>query len=90
MLNVLIVMGYKIYFCTIGNNEPAHVHISKGKPNGNTTKIWITSTGGLVVAHNKSKIPKDDLIKILSFIRANTLLITSLWLDYFESLTYMR
>ena len=73
MLNVLIVMGYKIYFCTIGNNEPAHVHISKGKPNGNTTKIWITSTGGLVVAHNKSKIPKDDLIKY-SFIDKGVLI----------------
>lgn len=88
MPNVLIVLGYKVYFWTNENNEPIHVHISKGKPNGNATKVWITSTGGLVV-HNTSGIPKDDLIKILSCIRANILLITSLWISYFGSLTYM-
>ena len=42
MPNVLIVLGYKVYFWTNENNEPIHVHISKGKPNGNTTKVWIT------------------------------------------------
>lgn len=89
MSSIFNFLGYKIYFWTNENNEPVHVHISKGNPNGNATKVWITSTGGLVVAHNTSVIPKDDLIKILSCIRANILLITSLWLSYFGSLTYM-
>lgn len=32
--------GYKVYFWSNENNEPIHVHISKGKPQGNSTKGW--------------------------------------------------
>ena len=38
---------YWIYFWTNENKpiEPIHVHIAKGKPTENATKVWITSTG---------------------------------------------
>lgn len=38
--------GYKIYFWSNENDEPIHVHISKGSLVANSTKIWLTRTGG--------------------------------------------
>ncbi|MDQ7095032.1 DUF4160 domain-containing protein [Desulfosporosinus sp. PR] len=31
---------YLVYFWSNENNEPIHVHIGKGKPNANATKVW--------------------------------------------------
>lgn len=38
---------YWIYFWTNENQplEPIHIHVAKGAPTANATKIWITSTG---------------------------------------------
>ena len=38
---------YWIYFWTNENKplEPVHIHVAKGAPTANATKIWITSTG---------------------------------------------
>ena len=40
--NIFELYGYKIYFWSNENNEPIHVHVSKGVPKGNSTKIWLT------------------------------------------------
>lgn len=82
-------LGYKIYFWTNENNEPIHVHISKGSPNGNATKIWITSTGDVIVSHNKSRIPKNDLNRVLAYIRINAPYIVAFWIEYFGGITYI-
>lgn len=37
--SLFIASGYKIYFWSNENNEPIHVHISKGNPTSNSTKI---------------------------------------------------
>ena len=37
--NLFEVSGYKIFFWSNENNEPIHVHICKGKPSKNSTKI---------------------------------------------------
>lgn len=42
MPNLFTVSGYKIYFWSNENNEPIHVHISKGKPSPDSTKVWLT------------------------------------------------
>ena len=55
------VSGYMVYFWSNEEGEPIHVHISKGKPSPNATKIWITRTGGCIVANNGSKIPNKEL-----------------------------
>ena len=34
------------------------MHISKGIPVENSTKVWITKAGGCMLANNKSKIPR--------------------------------
>lgn len=49
---------YWIYFWTNENKpiEPIHVHIAKGKPTENATKVWITSTGKCYLCNNNSRI----------------------------------
>ena len=42
------------------NGEPIHVHVSKGRPTPNATKIWLTRTGGCIVASNGSQIASKD------------------------------
>lgn len=57
MPSLFVVFGYKVYFWMNKNNKPVHVHICKGKPTSNATKMWITSAGG-VITINSSRIPK--------------------------------
>ena len=76
--------GYKIYFWSNENNEPIHVHISKASPTGNATKVWLTKSGGTIVAHNNSEIPVSELKKILKVINDNYFFILDKWEKYFE------
>ena len=68
MPSLFELFGYKVFFWSNENNEPIHVHIVKGKPVANSTKVWLTKAGGCVVANNNSKIPEKDIVK---FIIAN-------------------
>ena len=83
-----IYLGYNIYFWSNENGEPVHVHISKGKPNGKGTEVWITSTGNALLCKNSSRIPKNELKLLLSFIESNSFAICMAWHNYFKSLTY--
>ena len=44
MPQVFKIAGYTVYFWINENDplEPVHVHIAKGVPSPNATKIWIT------------------------------------------------
>lgn len=70
MPNIFTLFGYKVYFWSNENQEPIHIHISKGKPNENSTKIWLTKNGGCILANNLSKIPEKDLNKLMEIIEA--------------------
>lgn len=59
------IYGYSIYVWSNENGEPAHFHICKGKQGHNNTKFWILSDGNVVLCHNRSKYPKNDLNKII-------------------------
>lgn len=83
MPNLFTVSGYKIYFWANENDEPIHVHISKGKPSPNSTKIWLTQKGGCIVADNGSQIPKQELNQLTVFISAQFFLICSAWKQFF-------
>ena len=65
------------------NQEPIHVHISKGVPVANSTKIWITKSGGCIIANNNSKIGDKDLRELLEIIANNYFLIISKWKQHF-------
>ena len=61
MPKLFTVSGYNVFFWSNEQGEPIHVHVSKGRPAPNATKIWLTRTGGCIVANNGSKIPEKEL-----------------------------
>lgn len=63
---------YWIYFWMNENKplEPIHIHVAKGAPTANATKIWITSTGNCLLCNNNSKIPNHTLRNIMRMIEA--------------------
>ena len=62
--------------------EPVHVHVAKGKPTQNATKIWLTKEG-IKLDHNNSNIPSKDLKALLEFISENQSTIIRVWLNRF-------
>ena len=71
MPRVLVFGAYIIFFWVGENGEPVHVHVAEKRPSENATKIWLTSSGGCLLAHNRSKIPDRDLSNILELISLN-------------------
>ena len=82
--------AYRIQFWSNENDplEPIHVHVSEGRPTKNSTKVWITGSGHSLLCNNNSKIPKDDLKKILRMIEANSNEIMEKWYDMFGEINY--
>ena len=76
-------LGYAIYFWANENNEPPHVHVSKGKQTANATKFWIRRDG-VELAHNRGRIPRKDLRKIEAYILANQNDILAEWFRLFN------
>ena len=68
MPKLFMVSGYSVYFWSDENNEPIHVHVAKGKPIPNATKIWLTKSGGCILASNGSKISNKELNELMEFI----------------------
>ncbi len=83
MPNLFTVCGYKIYFWSNENGEPIHVHIAKGKPTPNSTKVWLTKAGGCFVASNSGRIPKKILNELLEIINAQYFYICEKWKEHF-------
>lgn len=79
MPSIFEVCGYKIYFWSNENNEPIHIHISKGKPSSNSTKIWLTKRGGCIVANNNSRISNKDLNTLMEVVTSNYFFIVAQW-----------
>ena len=49
----------------------------------NATKVWITKSGDCWVSNNNSRIPENDLNKILKSIRYNFFYIVSEWKEFY-------
>lgn len=87
MPSLFNIFGYKIYFWSNEGNEPIHVHVCRGNPSPNATKIWITQYGG-VLSINSSRVPKKDLVKIEKFIITVIPQITQAWINTFGYVSY--
>lgn len=81
---------YWVYFWSNENKplEPVHVHVSKGSPTANATKIWITRSGKCYLCHNQSKIPDKTLHNIMRIIEARSDEVIDKWLNYFNEIQY--
>ena len=80
--------SYTIYFWTNEGNEPVHVHVSKGHPTGNATKIWLTSGGKCKAANNHSKIPQYLLNDIMDFLESQWSDIVKAWKKTFGEVKF--
>lgn len=76
---------YVIFIWSNEINEPIHVHIGVVNPSKNSTKIWLTRSGGCIVANNHSKIPQTDLNDLLVTIQHNFFYICSKWKSHFHT-----
>ena len=83
MPSLFTVCGYKVYFWSNENGEPIHVHVAKGKPSANATKIWLTRSGGCILANNGSNISSRELAELMEFISAQFFLICLEWKRFF-------
>lgn len=84
MPSLFRIGGYLVYFWSNENFESIHVHISKGKPSPNATKVWLTASGGCILANNLSRIPTKELNNILEIIGAQYFLICREWKEHFK------
>ena len=82
--------SYWVYFWANENDplEPIHVHVAKGKPVKDATKIWITSKGKCLVSNNNSKIPDRVLNRIVRLIEARSDEVISKWTAFFGEVHY--
>ena len=82
--------GYKIYFWKNENQplEPVNVHISKGKPSANATKVWLTADKNCKLCHNRSRIPKNFLHNIMNLIADNSDIILDKWKETFGEVKF--
>ena len=60
------------------------MHVSKGHPKKNSTKIWLTKTGACILDNNSSEIPTKDLNKILEIISKHYFMIVSKWKEFYH------
>ena len=85
MPQILRIGPYSIYFWSNEGDplEPIHVHVAKVKPIPNATKIWLTKSGGCILASNGSKISNKELNELMEFISAQFFLICAKWKQAF-------
>ena len=78
------IYDYRVFFWSNETGEPVHVHVCKGKPTANATKIWLPPESNPILANNNSNIPDKELKRILKMIALNRDSIIAQWYDYFK------
>lgn len=84
MPSLFRIGSYLVFFWSNENFKPIHVHIGKGKPSPNATKVWLTASGGCIVANNSSRIPLNELNDMLEIIAAQHFMICDEWKNHFK------
>lgn len=90
MPQIFKIGEYIIYFWVNENDplEPVHVHVARGKPYKNATKIWITRSGGCLLQNNHSAIPERQLRIIMQIAAARHEEIIRKWQETFGEITF--
>ena len=82
--------SYWVYFWSNENIplESVHVHVHKGRPVENATKIWITEAGKCLLCHNKSRIDARVLHNMMRIIEARSKEVIDKWYGFFGEVSY--
>jgi hypothetical protein len=78
MPTVLRIDGFRFFFYSNENNEPAHIHVEKGNDEG---KIWLEPS--ISVAYFKGFSSREQNY-ILEIIRENFPISIKKWYEYFS------
>jgi hypothetical protein len=65
--------------------EPVHIHVSRGTPSQNSTKIWLKPDGNVEIAYNNGELSASELSSAMEYIKANYNAIVASWYQYFGS-----
>ena len=63
--------------------EPIHIHVCKGSPTENATKIWLRQDGSVELCHNNSNLLPKELARALNYIECNYNAIVAEWYRHF-------
>lgn len=90
MPQIFKIGSYVIYFWSNENDplEPIHVHVNKGTPSPNATKIWITKSGKCLLCNNNSKISSKNLRDIMDILESRSQDIINKWYSFFGRISY--
>lgn len=90
MPQIFSIGSYLVYFWLNEGEplEPIHVHIAKGKPEKNATKIWITKSLHCVVCNNNSQIPSHVLNNLLEIIENRAFEVVTKWNERFGDIHF--
>ena len=89
MPQIFMILGYTIYFWSNESGEPIHVHVCKGKPQKDATKIWITQNKRAMIANpHDRRIPPKILNRLAEMIEAQSEDIISAWIERFGEIEY--
>ena len=90
MPQILKIGPYVVYFWSNEGAplEPVHIHITEGQATAFATKLWVTSTGKIIVANNNSKIPEAILRRMIRILEGNSDYIIERWLTQFGEIRY--
>jgi len=85
MPQVFRIGAYWVYFWANESKplEPVHVHVAKGAPTANATKIWITKAGKCYLCNNNADIPERTLRNIMKIIEARSDEVLQKWQNFF-------
>lgn len=84
MPTIIKLFGYYLFFWSNENEEPVHIHVCKGQPSAQATKIWVPAGAPVRLEHNHSNIPQKDLNRILKWVSQNKRDIRYRWDIHFD------
>ena len=70
--------GYRFFFYSNENNEPAHVHITKGGASG---KVWLEPVMEIAYLHGFTNSEEKDILKIMETHSQD---FKTKWYEYFS------
>lgn len=78
MPTVLLINGFRFFFYSNENNEPCHIHISKGSADG---KVWLKPKISAAYLYGFSNAEEKVIMEI---IQNNYELLINKWNEYFS------
>ncbi len=78
MPNVLLINGFRYFFYSNENNEPAHIHVTKGNGDG---KVWLVPVIAIAYMYGFTSAEQKDIMEI---IEINFATFINKWNEHFN------